>query len=131
MKTVGLIILGAVVGALAAGFVSQSVAQDAAPQYQGVYYSNPSWERYDMSVGITTSGIPRTARRLQHEVQQLNRPDYFGKFVAATAHGDAAVLWFKDDAGALRSTIIPDASKTIYRIDVLPAGDVEIRQKPN
>ncbi len=131
MKTVGLIILGAVVGALAAGFLSQSVAQEGTPAYQGVRYSNPSWERYDMSVGITTSGIPLAVRRLQHGVQQLNLPDYFGQFVGVTAHGNSDVLWFRDAAGNLRSTIVPDAARTIYRIDIMPAGNVEIRQKPN
>ena len=131
MKTIGLVILGAVVGALAAGLVSPSVAQEAGPAYMGVSYSNPSWERYDMSVGITTSGIPLTARRLQHAVQQLNLPDYFGKFVGVTAHGNSDVLWFRDDEGNLRSAIVPDAARTIYRIDITPATNVEIRQKPN
>jgi len=131
MKTVGLIILGAVVGALAAGFISQSVAQEATPDYKGVRYSNPSWERYDMSVGITTSGIALTPRRLQHAVQQLNLPDYFGQFMAVTAHGNSDVLWFRDKVGNLRSIIVPDASRTIYRIDIMPTENVEIRQKPN
>lgn len=131
MKTVGLVVLGAVIGALAAGYVSPSVAQDAAPEFQGVRYSNPSWERYDMSVGITTSGIPLTARRWQHAVTQLNLPEYFGDLAGVTAHGSADVLWFRGTDGSLRSTIVPNADKTIYRIDKMPADNVEIRQKPN
>ena len=131
MKTVGLIILGAVIGALAAGSVSQSMAQDAGPDFKGVRYSNPSWERYDMSVGITTSGIPLAARRLQHGVQQLNLPDYFGEFVGVAAHGNSDVLWFRDKDGNLRSIVVWDASRTIYRIDMMPVENVEIRQKPS
>ncbi len=130
MKTIGLVILGAVVGALAAGFVAPSVAQEAGPDYMGVRYSNPSWERYDMSVGITTSGVPKTAKRWQHAVQQLNLPDYFGEFVGVTGHGNADILWFKDVEGNLRSTIVPDAARTIYRIDIMPIENLEIRQKP-
>ena len=131
MKTIGLVILGAVIGAVVAGFVSPGVAQESGPEFKGVRYSNPSWERYDMSVGITTSGIPLTARRLQHGVQQLNLPDYFGQCIGITAHGSSDVLWFKDGDGNLRSTIVPQAANTIYRIDMMPVENVEIRQKPN
>ena len=131
MKTIGLVILGAVIGAFVAGFVSPGVAHESGPEFKGVRYSNPSWERYDMSVGITTSGIPLAPRRLQHGVQQLNLPDYFGQCIAVTAHGNSDVLWFKDGDGNLRSAIIPAAANTIYRVDMMPVDNVEIRQKPN
>jgi hypothetical protein len=126
VKTIGLVVLGAMIGALAAS----TVAQELLPEFKGASYSYLSWERYDMSVGVTTSGIPLAAKRLQHPVTQLNLPDYFGDFVGVSTHGEADVLWFRDNNGFLRSAIVPDAANTIYRVVPVPATNLEIRQKP-
>ena len=111
-KTVFLLVLGALAGALALPVVAQS-----ARSVFGAYLSHVSEERTDISVGVTRSGESLTPTRLVEFRDTVVVPAHFGTLVAVTAQGEAAVLWYRSDDGAVRNVILSDGMTRTYRVE--------------
>src|SRR5207237_515687 len=82
-------------GAAAAAFAAGAFAQDVAPaalRWIGAAPSHFSYERYDMSLGVTAGQAPRRAERIEEDREVLNVPGHYGALVSVTGEGAASVF---------------------------------------
>ena len=89
---------------------------EQAKRIAGAVYSYTAVEEFDMSVGLEAGGrhsSPRTREEVRHH---LNIPEHYGELIHISAAGHNAVLWFRDDLGALRNAIVPDVDAALYRL---------------
>jgi len=102
----------------AAAFCGGAFAADAAA-WIGAVRSHRSLEHFDMSVGVTASQQMRRAVRFDEDREVYVVPSHYGTLVAVTSGTDttaSSVLWFKDDSGAVRNAVVPNAASTPYKI---------------
>src|SRR5947207_1563447 len=120
MRIRGFLILGAVA---AAAFAAGALAQDVAPaalRWIGAAPSHLSYERYDMSVGVTAGQAPRRAQRIEEDREVLNVPGLYPTFASTVKSRLDALTGALSKDEKKQKTALTKASKAL----AATAGDL-------
>ena len=114
------IVLAGGVAALIGSLAISTFAQDALSHLLGFHSSHLSFEKYDLSVGVSALGVPLRHQPREDFREQLNYPEFYGSFLGMTPHGDKVVFWFQDSAGTIRNAVVDAAPSRLYRLEKMP-----------
>jgi len=114
------VIVFAVVVGLAAGALGREIAAAI-----GAVASHRSYERFDMSVGVTAGQAPRRAERLEEDREVLNVPGHYGTLVSVTGDANVAIFWYRDVEGAMRNAVVRDPALRMLKIQSVPSSRYE------
>ncbi len=116
------LVLGALLGVtstLAWSQINRSKARmtlEQAKRVRGALYSYTVVEEFDISVGLEGGGRHTSARPHEEVRHHLNVPEHYGELIHISTGGHSAVFWFRDELGAIRNAVLPDADAELYRV---------------
>ena len=84
---------------------------------------------FSMPAGYTVKGKLGSPRVFSDTRENRFVPDTYGPVLTITAHGDDAVLWFKDSAGSIRNVTLPAANRRLYALQTQKATVRQINRK--
>lgn len=116
---------GLALGALAAA----GLAQDELARGFGFHRSYQADETYDMSVGITAAGRPRSPELYRESRTHVVFPSHYGDLFQITQDGRDAVLWFRGADGSIRNTVLDAASSVAYQVESSATTKLEVKTR--
>ena len=121
-----------VLAALAVGLVLGPIllmgenghAQDGDAGFVGTVRGRTFTHSYKMPMDIGVDRDWKPAERIDEERQLVLVPDLYGELVTVTQHGDAVVMWFRDDEGLVRNSVISDVANKLVNVQFAPARHI-------
>ena len=107
------------------GLAGAGLAQEEGQRGFGFHKSHLTEDFYEVSVGVTAAGRPRTAERFSETRVHVVVPSHYGDLFQITQDGDAAVLWYRAADGSVRNTVLDAASSVPYEIEQNESSRVE------
>ena len=117
--------LASVIAVAALAFGAGAFAEDAA-SWIGAAPSHRSFERFDMSIGVTAGQLPRRPARVEEDRNVLNVPSHYGSLVGVTGDSHATVFWYRSDDGAMRNAVLIEPAHSLYKVQQVPATRFEV-----
>lgn len=110
-----------IIMALAAGicvglFLRSSPAQALSEGFVGLFKSYEVSEEYEISIGVDSLGNHRKPVRQNEIRQHFNVPGHYGRLVEITQSGSSSILWFVDESGLVRNSILSGTDTQGYRV---------------
>ena len=100
--------------AFVAGAESSAQRAPGGNAFPGAHPAGAVEEIFAMPAAYTGRGVIGDPRRFADKRELLFVPEHFGNLVSVTAHGEDAVLWFRDEGGSLRNIPLTQvASRTL------------------
>lgn len=101
--------------ALALAFGAGAFAQDVV-SWIGAAPSHRSFERYDMSIGVTAGQLARRPARVDEERSVYSVPSHYGTLVGMTGDSHFSVFWYRDAEGAMRNVVVAEPANRTYKV---------------
>ena len=83
---------------------------------------------FEMPRGFTTRGKLGDARRFSDTRDYRFVPSHYGDVFQITAHGEDAVLWFRDGAGVVRNVKVPSATRQLFHVEKKTSKILHVRR---
>ncbi|MEM7165406.1 MAG: hypothetical protein AAF581_08080 [Planctomycetota bacterium] len=93
-------------------------------------FSHQEEERYEMPLGVRSSGRSPRPSKLGELRDTLRIPDYYGNLVEITTIQDNTVFWYLSE-GVLRNVVVAAADQRAYAITRAKASKLEIELRAN
>jgi hypothetical protein len=124
-KGLGLVGVGAIIGAICGWLAWGGGGVALAQALTGIWLSHELEESYEISIGVDPSGKPRKEHPVDEIRLHYNIPQHYGNLVGVTGHGDSAVFWYQDAQGVIRNAILPSAASRLSRMELTPTTKYE------
>ena len=118
-------VLAAMAAGLALGVaVSGHAQEDELTEYLGSVGARTYTHSYKMPVDVGVDRDYGAAERIDERRQLVLVPDLYGDLIHVTEHGDAVVMWFRDEEGLVRNAVIDGVAKKLINVQRAPARHV-------
>ncbi len=111
----------ALIAAFAVGSLTYSVVHEARAAGSRSFTGSVSVGRierlFEMPGSVSTRGKLGDARRFTDTRDRRFVPSHYGEVFEITAHGEDAVLWFRDGAGGVRNVKVTGASQKLVHLE--------------
>lgn len=122
-------VLSFAAGALATRRSAPVAAQEGLSPDGRLFPSHTTEQRWEMSVGVTSTGRPRTPQRVAESRAHLLVPSHYGDLFQVTTSGNDAILWYRDASGAVRNAIADGASIRGVQIERSETSRFELKER--
>ncbi len=133
-RTPGYLVLGLtvlLVGAWIPGAANNEPALDLYEDLIGAWESEQVRESFEISIGVTALGKPRTMKRHEEDRTQLLVPQHYGNLVGVTGNLESSIFWYQDGEGVVRNVVVPDSTKNAIRIELQNTRNFKVRMVRN
>lgn len=116
----------ALVAGLVLGFGVSGHAQDAEDPdgFLGTIKARTYTHSFKMPLDVGVDRNWQPPQRIDEERTRVHFPDLYGELINVTPHGDAVVMWFRDDEGVVRNAVIQNVKSTLMHVERAPARHI-------
>ena len=121
-----MMVAAALVGGLVLGLAVSGHAQEEVEpaRYLGTVRARTYTHSYKMPLDVGVDLDYKAADRIDEERQLVLFPDIYGELIHVTPHGDAVVMWFRDEEGIVRNAVLDDVSTSLVSLQRAPARHI-------
>lgn len=120
------------IAALAVVGVAYSIVQEVgaagARSFSGSVSVGRVEETFEMPGGFTARGGLGDPRRFSDTRDYRFVPSHYGDVIQVTAHGEDAVLWFRNDEGVVRNVRVRGATQQLFAVQRQDSKTLTVRR---